>query len=160
MALNFGKGRVFHTVLGHDATGLSCVGFIATFARGTEWAATGKVTQMPPAGFPTAETISYRADIAAMDPTIARYTHDHLHRNGIRPPRNHRHLASHAVLGRLCKVRAVLPRHARLGPGARIRSSAGCSFLCQPRAVCRTGVAAHPRPARPPRKRGFLDQRC
>ena len=72
MTLNYGKGRVFHTVLGHDATGLSCVGFIATFARGTEWAATGKVTQKPPAGFPTAETISYRADIAAMDPTIAK----------------------------------------------------------------------------------------
>ncbi len=72
MALSFGKGRVFHTVLGHDATGLSCVGFITTFQRCTEWAATGKVTQKPPASFPTAETISYRADIASMDPAIAR----------------------------------------------------------------------------------------
>jgi catechol 2,3-dioxygenase-like lactoylglutathione lyase family enzyme len=72
MALNYGKGRVFHTVLGHDATGLSCVGFITTFQRGTEWAATGKVTQKAPAAFPTAETVSYRADIAAMDPAIAR----------------------------------------------------------------------------------------
>src|SRR4051794_37713063 len=72
MALNHGKGRVFHTVLGHDATALSCVGFITTFQRGTEWAATGKVTQKTPPIFPTAETISYRANIAAMDPTIAR----------------------------------------------------------------------------------------
>lgn len=72
MALNYGKGRVFHTILGHDATGLSCVGFITTFQRGTEWAATGKVTQKPPVGFPTADTVSYRADIVAMDPTIAR----------------------------------------------------------------------------------------
>src|SRR5207237_853258 len=72
MALNFGKGRVFHTVLGHDATALSCVGFITTFQRGTEWAATGKVTQNIPAAFPTAETVSYRADIVAMDPAIAR----------------------------------------------------------------------------------------
>ena len=72
MTLNYGKGRVFHTVLGHDATGLSCVGFITTFQRGAEWAATGKVTQKIPAGFPTTWAVSYRTDIAAMDPTIAR----------------------------------------------------------------------------------------
>ena len=39
-----------------------------TFQRGTEWAATGAVTQKVPATFPTADTVSYRADIAAMDP--------------------------------------------------------------------------------------------
>ena len=72
MALSYGKGRVFHTVLGHDATGLACVGFITTFQRGTEWAATGKVTQKVPAAFPTADTVSYRVDIVSMDPTIAR----------------------------------------------------------------------------------------
>jgi len=72
MVLNYGKGRIFHTVLGHDATGLSCVGFITTFQRGTEWAATGKVTQKVPASFPTAETASYRVDIASMDPIIAK----------------------------------------------------------------------------------------
>jgi type 1 glutamine amidotransferase len=68
MVLHYGKGRVFHTIMGHDVPALSCVGFIATFQRGTEWAATGKVTQKLPAGFPTAETVSYRVDIAAMDP--------------------------------------------------------------------------------------------
>jgi uncharacterized protein len=72
IALTFGKGRIFHTVLGHDATALSCVGFITTLQRGTEWAATGKVTQKPPSGFPTATTVSYRSDIAAMDPAIAK----------------------------------------------------------------------------------------
>jgi catechol 2,3-dioxygenase-like lactoylglutathione lyase family enzyme len=72
MTLSYGKGRIFHTVLGHDATGLSCVGFITTFQRGAEWAATGKVTQKVPAAFPTAEAVSYRTDIAAMDPAIAR----------------------------------------------------------------------------------------
>ena len=72
MVLNYGKGRIFHTVLGHDATGLSCVGFITTFQRGTEWAATGKVTQKIPAAFPTADTVSYRVDIASMDPIIAK----------------------------------------------------------------------------------------
>ena len=68
MVLSYGKGRVFHTTMGHDIPALSCVGFIATFQRGTEWAATGKVTQKAPAAFPTAETVSYRVDIAAMNP--------------------------------------------------------------------------------------------
>jgi type 1 glutamine amidotransferase len=68
MVLNFGKGRVFHTTLGHDVAALSCVGFAATLQRGAEWAATGKVTQKAPATFPDANTVTYRADIAAMDP--------------------------------------------------------------------------------------------
>lgn len=67
MVLHYGKGRVFHTVLGHDAFALSCVGFITTFQRGTEWAATGRVTQKVPADFPTAKTVSYRVDLAEMD---------------------------------------------------------------------------------------------
>lgn len=68
MVINYGKGRIFHTTLGHDINALSCVGFITTLQRGTEWAATGKVTQKIPANFPTAQTVSYRADFAAMDP--------------------------------------------------------------------------------------------
>jgi hypothetical protein len=71
MALHWGKGRIFHTTLGHDAMALSCVGFITTLRRGTEWAATGKVTQNVPKDFPTADTVSYRADLAAMDPAVA-----------------------------------------------------------------------------------------
>jgi type 1 glutamine amidotransferase len=66
MVSTFGKGRVFHTTMGHDIPALSCVGFIATFQRGTEWAATGNVTQKVPADFPTADKVSIRADIAAM----------------------------------------------------------------------------------------------
>ena len=62
----FGKGRIFHTTLGHDIPALASVGFIATFQRGTEWAATGNVTQKVPADFPTADKVSIRADIAAM----------------------------------------------------------------------------------------------
>ncbi len=68
MTLSYGKGKIFHTALGHDIVALSCVGFATTFQRGTEWAATGKVTQKVPANFPTANSISYRADYAAMDP--------------------------------------------------------------------------------------------
>ena len=54
--------------MGHDIVALSSVDFVVTLQRGTEWAATGKVTQKVPAGFPTAQTVSYRSDIAAMDP--------------------------------------------------------------------------------------------
>ena len=71
MVVSYGKGRIFHTTLGHDPMALSGVGFITTFQRGTEWAATGNVTQKVPAGFPTANTVSYRVDIADMDPAIA-----------------------------------------------------------------------------------------
>jgi uncharacterized protein len=68
MVLHYGKGRVFHTTLGHDVFAMSCVGFMTIFQRGTEWAATGRVTQKAPADFPTARTVSYRVDIAEMDP--------------------------------------------------------------------------------------------
>ena len=44
MVLSYGKGRIFHTTLRHDIPALSCVGFITTLQRGTEWAATGRVT--------------------------------------------------------------------------------------------------------------------
>lgn len=68
MVLNYEKGRIFHTTMGHDVTALSCVGFMATFQRGTEWAATGKVTQKVPATFPSENTVSFRADVAQMGP--------------------------------------------------------------------------------------------
>jgi type 1 glutamine amidotransferase len=68
MVLSYGKGRIFHTTLGHDVNALSSVDFVTTFQRGTEWAATGAVTQKVPAAFPNAVTVSYRSDIAAMDP--------------------------------------------------------------------------------------------
>ena len=74
ITVRFGIGRIFHTTLGHDPVALSCIGFITTFQRGTEWAATGTVTQKIPASFPTANTVSYRADIAAMDPAVAKGT--------------------------------------------------------------------------------------
>jgi uncharacterized protein len=70
MVLRYGKGRIFHTTLGHDVFALSCVGFLTTFQRGTEWVATGRVTQKVPATFPTAKTVSYRADIAQIDPAF------------------------------------------------------------------------------------------
>lgn len=55
MTLPFGRGRVFHTVLGHGDDSMKCVGFVTTLLRGTEWAATGEVTIPVPENFPTAE---------------------------------------------------------------------------------------------------------
>jgi uncharacterized protein len=60
MTVAYGKGRVFHTTLGHDLPALRCVGFIVTLQRGAEWAATGKVTQKVPDDFPTADKVSTR----------------------------------------------------------------------------------------------------
>ncbi len=72
MVLTHGKGRIFHTTLGHDVNGMSSVDFVTTLQRGAEWAATGAVTQKVPANFPTANTVSYRSDVAAMDPGYAK----------------------------------------------------------------------------------------
>jgi type 1 glutamine amidotransferase len=47
--VDYGKGRVFTTALGHDTEAIKNAGFIATFVRGTEWAATGNVTIPAPA---------------------------------------------------------------------------------------------------------------
>jgi type 1 glutamine amidotransferase len=60
MAIQYGKGRVFHTTLGHDVGAMKCVGFIVTLQRGTEWAATGEVTQKVPDDFPTAKEVRTR----------------------------------------------------------------------------------------------------
>jgi HEAT repeat protein/type 1 glutamine amidotransferase len=61
MTITYGKGRIFHDVLGHGQAQHKCVGFIVTLQRGTEWAATGKVTQTAvPADFPTADKPSLR----------------------------------------------------------------------------------------------------
>jgi type 1 glutamine amidotransferase len=44
-----GKGRIFVTALGHDIGAVQTQAFIATFTRGSEWAATGDVTiPLPP----------------------------------------------------------------------------------------------------------------
>jgi uncharacterized protein len=46
--IRYGRGRVFITLLGHDAEGMRCDAFRATLARGAEWAATGTVTMPLP----------------------------------------------------------------------------------------------------------------
>ena len=58
-------------VIDRDDSEQNKIARLVTLQRGTEWAATGKVTQRVPASFPTATTVSYRADVAAMDPRYA-----------------------------------------------------------------------------------------
>ncbi|MBI3667738.1 MAG: ThuA domain-containing protein, partial [Acidobacteria bacterium] len=47
--VDYGKGHVFATALGHDPEAMKSTGFIVTLQRGAEWAATGKVTLPIPA---------------------------------------------------------------------------------------------------------------
>jgi hypothetical protein len=61
MTIQYHKGRVFHTTLGHDDYSFESVGFITTFLRGVEWAATGQVTIPVPPDFPSADKPSARA---------------------------------------------------------------------------------------------------
>jgi hypothetical protein len=47
-------------MLGHDLEAMSCVGFITTYQRGAEWAASGKVTVKIPPDFPAADQVKVR----------------------------------------------------------------------------------------------------
>lgn len=60
MVLSYGKGRVFHTPMGHADYSVACKGFQTVLNRGTEWAATSKVerTAAVPADFPTEKSVS------------------------------------------------------------------------------------------------------
>lgn len=58
MTLTYGKGRIFHTIMGHADYSVLGVGFMTSMLRGAEWAATGEVTQDIPADFPTADNSS------------------------------------------------------------------------------------------------------
>jgi type 1 glutamine amidotransferase len=66
MTINYEKGRIFHTAMGHaDKDGgpaMQCTGFIVTLQRGAEWAVTGEVTQNVPFDFPTAAGVVLRPD--------------------------------------------------------------------------------------------------
>lgn len=64
MVTDFGKGRVFHTTLGHSVDALQCVGAATVLTRGAEWTATGKVTQQIPTNFPTPDQTRSTTDKA------------------------------------------------------------------------------------------------
>lgn len=66
MVIPYGKGRVFHTTLGHASDAVNGLGFQITFARGVEWAATGQVT------LPAPELSTLAGDHAATRPIATR----------------------------------------------------------------------------------------
>jgi type 1 glutamine amidotransferase len=48
MVAEYGEGRIFHTILGHDIKSMESKGFQSLMLHGTEWAATGKVLRNLP----------------------------------------------------------------------------------------------------------------
>lgn len=68
MVIDYGEGRVFHTIFGHDHYSSEGVGFIVSLTRGAEWAASGEVTQPIPDDFPTAERPSSRDFVLRRQP--------------------------------------------------------------------------------------------
>lgn len=66
--VDYGNARIFHIMLGHagptleENPAMQCTGFQVLLLRGSEWCATGKVTQKVPKDFPTEDKVSYRKD--------------------------------------------------------------------------------------------------
>lgn len=66
--IDYGKGRVYNSSMGHLWKGQTypvsfrCIGFQTTMIRATEWLATGKVTYKVPENFPTEEFTSLASE--------------------------------------------------------------------------------------------------
>ena len=58
MTISYGKGRVFHTPMGHADYSMKCIGFQDVLRRGVEWVVTGMVTSKLSPNFPSAEKVS------------------------------------------------------------------------------------------------------
>ena len=58
MTISYGKGRVFHTPMGHADYSMKCVGFKDVLRRGTQWAVEGKVNMEFAKNFPQNDKIS------------------------------------------------------------------------------------------------------
>ena len=66
--VDYGKARIFHTMLGHagetleNNPAMQCTGFQVLLLRAAEWCARGQVTQKVPADFPTDTQVSLRPE--------------------------------------------------------------------------------------------------
>lgn len=58
MTVAYGKGRVFHTPMGHADYSMKCVGFQDVLRRGTQWAVHGDVKVELSKNFPKSDKIS------------------------------------------------------------------------------------------------------
>jgi type 1 glutamine amidotransferase len=69
--VNYGKGKVFVSLMGHVGNdpelrySMECTGFQVTLLRGSEWAATGGVTQEVPKDFPSEGVTTFRKEFKA-----------------------------------------------------------------------------------------------
>jgi type 1 glutamine amidotransferase len=61
VTVEFEKGRIFHSMMGHDRDALACVGFMTVFIRGCQWAAQREVLFDVPDDFPTERQSCARA---------------------------------------------------------------------------------------------------
>ena len=67
----FGQGQCFNLVLGHDVSAMNSPGFQALLTRGTEWAATGKVSIPVPVAALSGEWEAL-LDATVAEPTVSR----------------------------------------------------------------------------------------
>ena len=58
MTISYGKGRVFHTPMGHADYSMKCVGFKDVLRRGTQWAVQGTVNLQYAKNFPKTDKTS------------------------------------------------------------------------------------------------------
>ena len=70
--VQYGKGRVFHTVLGHDVAAMQEPGFRLSFARGAEWAARGEVAPESASPAPSPVRVLVVTGGHSYDPTFYR----------------------------------------------------------------------------------------
>jgi len=77
MVADYGHGRIFHTILGHDARSMRNTGFQSLMVRGTEWAATGQVSSAIPQEMKILSApASERYHWLENDSTFALYNHE------------------------------------------------------------------------------------
>ena len=61
MTIDYGKGKVFHTPMGHADYSMECVGFMTTFVRGTQWCVSENAEMVKiPDDFPNKDKSSSR----------------------------------------------------------------------------------------------------
>jgi uncharacterized protein len=63
-----GKGRAFNCAMGHDSRSMAGIGFQTLMLRGTEWAATGKVTIPIPGNWPVLDKPKTEQTVPAKQP--------------------------------------------------------------------------------------------
>ena len=139
MTISYGKGRVFHTTMGHDAVSVNDVGFVTTLNRGAEWAATGLVTIPIPSDFPTEDKMRKCLDCAGkVEMVHNELSHFHTRKASVRSRPGHRSRAADAARRR--------PESPGSGPGS--RSSGACPCWQDTTGRRRRRAARNPTPGR------------